>query len=332
VAPFVRRPCGQVVGDPARKFVKEPGAEDAGHYMRRVQRLAVLYLSLFVLSLAGIVVLVWRAQLFVTLAQRSNVETLTLAFLMVFFGYVAVLSAPGAWGCVRLARYGLGGDRASRQQRLLRGLGQPKGEPRVADLNVVIESTAQPGAALEIAIADDVARMGRLVVDGARVKYHSQYRDGSNEVLAYFEQQVGRIVRDRGEQTDVDIVTWKSIDDDDAERYHAMVEFARNLERQLDRGGLWPRVRLEPRELEELERRMGEICPALRVEGFLPHWDYEAEHKLPIIPEPLGLISLSRAERRVDPVSSMMAAAIVSALVLAMLVVFIISPPWVPGA
>jgi hypothetical protein len=331
VALFVRKPRGQVVGDPARKFVKEPGVEDARHYAQRVRRLAILYLTLFVVSLAGLVVLVWRAQLFVTLTQRSNVETLTLAFLVVFFGYVATLSAPGAWGCIRLARYGLRGDWTARQRRLLRGLGAPRGGPRVADLNVVIESASRPDSPLEIPVGDEVARMGRLLVDGARLSYYSQFKDGSNEVLAYFEHQVGNIVRDRGEHTEVDIVTWKSIDDDDAERYHAMVEFARNLERRLDRGGLWPRVQLEPQEVQELEHRMGAICPALRMEGFLPHWDYQAEHKLPIIPEPLGLITLSRAEQRVDPVSSMTAATVVSALVLSILVLFIVSPPWVPG-
>jgi len=81
----------------------------------------------------------------------------------------------------------------------------------------------------------------------------------------------------------------------------------------------------------ELERRLSAVCSALRLEGYLPHWDYQAEHKLPIVPEPLGLISLSRSEQRVDPVSSMVGAIVVVVLVLVILSVFIVVPPWVPG-
>jgi hypothetical protein len=77
--------------------------------------------------------------------------------------------------------------------------------------------------------------------------------------------------------------------------------------------------------------RLSAICSPLRDGCFLPQCDYQGEHKLPIIPEPLGLVSLSRTEQRVDSVSSMgcpvwMVLAAVGAL--ALLIVF---PPWVPG-
>jgi hypothetical protein len=90
-------------------------------------------------------------------------------------------------------------------------------------------------------------------------------------------------------------------------------------------------VRLSAAECRDLESSLSDICAALRDEGFLPHWDYQAEHKLPIIPEPLGLISLSRTEQRVDPVSSMGCALLVVIAVLGILVLFIVIPPWVPG-
>jgi len=63
--------------------------------------LAAEYLALFICALTGIALLIWKAQLFVTLAQRSNVETLTIAFFLVFFAYLAALSAPGARGARR---------------------------------------------------------------------------------------------------------------------------------------------------------------------------------------------------------------------------------------
>jgi len=81
----------------------------------------------------------------------------------------------------------------------------------------------------------------------------------------------------------------------------------------------------------ELEARLAEICPALRDEGFLPQWDYSAEHKLPIIPEPLGLVTLSKSYDRVDPASSMGFAVLVVGLLVLVLVLFTIFPPWVPG-
>jgi hypothetical protein len=133
-----------------------------------------------------------------------------------------------------------------------------------------------------------------------------------------------------GQAADIEIVTWKKIHDEDAERYHGLVEFARNLERQLDKGALWPKAHLTEADIQELERRLSAICPALREEAFLPHWDYQAEHKLPIIPEPLGLISLSRSEQRVDPIASMGCAVVVVVvlLVLVILALFILAQSW----
>jgi hypothetical protein len=314
-----------------RHFIREPGADTARDYALRVRRLAAAYTGLFVLSLAGMGVLVWRAQLFVTLAQRSNIETLTLAFLMVFFGYLATLSASGAWGTVQIVRHSLGGDWDDRQRRKMRGLGQSSRQPTVAELNVVLERADQPAQPFDVLVADRMGRMGSLRIEGARLAYVADHRDGSNEILAYVERQVTRLLQRRGEPQEVNIVAWKKIDDEDAERYHGVVEFARNLERQLGKGDLWPKVRLTVDDCEALELALSRICPALREEGYLPHWDYQAEHKLPIIPEPLGLISLSRTEQRVDPVSSMGCAVLVVIAMLGILVLFVVVPPWVPG-
>jgi hypothetical protein len=319
------------VGDLARRVLKEPGADDAAHYARRVRRLAASYVGLFALSVIGIALLVWRAQFFVTLSQRSNVETLTLAFLMVLFGYLASLSAPGTWGAVQILRRSRGRDWTERQHRLTQGLKTLPGNRAVADLNVLVEVRGSPGQPFDVLVADAAGTMGHLHVDGARLTYRSEYGEGSNEVLAYVERQVEQLVQANGSDADVDIVIWKKIDDEGAERYHGLVEFARNLERKLGDGALWPRVVLTPADVAELERRLTDVCASLRQEAYLPHWDYQAEHKLPIIPEPLGLITLSRSQERVDPVSSMGGAILVVLSVLVILVVFIIAPPWVPG-
>jgi len=314
-----------------RRLIKEPGADEPRQYAQRVRRLGLWYVGLLALSLVGVALLVWRAQLFVTLAQRSNVETLTLAFLLVFFLYLAVLSVRGACGAVLAARLSIGGDWLEQQRRKVSALGPPRGKSCVVELNVLLEQAECPGEALELLVGDRVGRMGRVLIDGARMTYLAEHGEGSNEVLAFVESQVTRLLHERGDSASVDIVLWKKIDDEAAERYHGLVEFARNLERQLDRGVLWPKVQLNQAEVAELELRLSEICPALRNEGFLPQWDYAAEHKLPIVPEPLGLVSLSRTYDRVDPSSSMGCAVLVVAVVVVILALFILVPPWVPG-
>ncbi|MDQ3809781.1 MAG: hypothetical protein M3336_05775, partial [Chloroflexota bacterium] len=232
-----------------RRFIREPGAEDAPHYAARVRRLSVWYVGLFVLSVIGVVVLVWRAQLFVTLSQRSNVETLTLAFLLVFFLYLAVISAPGLWGVLHIVRLSIGGDQAAQQQRKNERLRRGDRSSTIVQLNVIVEREDQPGVPVEVEVGDRHGRMGRLRMEGARLSYLPDLRDGSNEILAYAESQLNKLLRRRGDQTEVDIVYWKKIDDDASQRWHAMVEFARNLEGQLGKGDLWPKVRLTANDL-----------------------------------------------------------------------------------
>ena len=93
----------------------------------------------------------------------------------------------------------------------------------------------------------------------------------------------------------------------------------------------WPTIAISADARRALEAELAELCGALRDELFLPDWEYAGEHKLPIIPEPLGIISLSRSERRVDPLSSLTAALVIVLLVLGLICFFIVRPPWVPG-
>jgi hypothetical protein len=43
-----------------------------------------------------------------------------------------------------------------------------------------------------VVVGDRAGRMGRLRIDGARLRFLSDHRNGSNEILAYFETQVER--------------------------------------------------------------------------------------------------------------------------------------------
>jgi hypothetical protein len=129
----------------------------------------------------------------------------------------------------------------------------------------------------------------------------------------------------------VEIVQWASIDDEAALQYDSMVTFSRNLQHQLGSGPLWPVVELTEDDIATLTRECRELCPILRDEAHLPDIEFEVEYRLPIIPEPLAFITLSRQERRADPVASMGCALIVAVVIMALLILFIWLPPWVPS-
>jgi hypothetical protein len=316
-------------------FVREPGSQTPEQYQRRVTELAWAYVALFLFSLIGAILLVWHGQLFVGLAQRSNVETLTLAFFLVFFAYIAVISAPGAWGALTVLRFDLerhwSRDALSVEQKMAARLGPPRDEAPIAALNRLLEREGMAGQSFDLAITDTAGSQGIIHVDGAQVTHFSKFGEGSNSLLAFVVHQVNSLISKRGDARRLEVVEWQTIDDESAQKYLSSVHFARNLERTLNAGELWPKTLLTGDECLELERRLTAVCPALRSEGFLPDWEFSGEHKLPIIPEPLGLVSLGRSERRVDPLASMGCAVIVVLGIVIILGFFILFPPWVPG-
>jgi hypothetical protein len=317
----------------AKRVVEEPGAGTPEEYARRVAWLAALYPSIAALSLAGELLLALRARTLVTLAQRSNVETLTLAFFAVFFAYVGWLGVRGAPGAARIARHALlarrlGREAAERAKHA--ALGPSREAPPVAALAVALELDGRPGEAFDLEVGDAAGRLGWIHVDGARLEHRAERRDGSNNLLAYFAAQVAEVAGARQGRA-VDVVEWGRLDDEGMHQYLGLVDFARNLGEALGRPRLWPTVVLSPADAAALERRLAAVCPALRDEAWLPHWEYQAEHKLPIVPEPLGLASLGRSERRADPLASIGALAIVVISAVAVLAGVITWPPWIPG-
>jgi hypothetical protein len=274
----------------------------------------------------------------VTLAQRTNVETLTIAFFLVFYAYVGALSAPGVIGALKLVRVHLkwGEGRDSRRELAKMSLIPQKTRRVTVALNVLVESAERPGQAFEIDMRDEHGPVGCLCFDGARLTHIDALKDGSNNLFAYVVQELRKIAQARGEVVPLDIVEWKRIDDEAAEQYLSFATFARNLERYLqERDGkeleLWPRFRLHESDIAHLRRELSKLCPALRSEALLPDWEYEGEHKIPIIPEPLGIVSLSRSEKRVDPLAAMGAALLMLSITLVVMIVLVYFPPWVPG-
>ena len=308
--------------------LREPGVSDPAHYHRRVTWLAIVHPCLFLCSVAGIVLLIWRGEFFVTLSQRSNVETLTIAFFLVFFAYFAVATAPGAIGALRIAWYRMRLRMARDPKRVEaareRALGE-RGDGASAAFDKAIELAGAPGKPWEIEVRDAAGSLGRLRFDGVRVMHLDAFRGGSNTLLGYVETM---LTKHGGER--VSIVHWGSTAEEEQLQYVAIAEGLRALGKKLEVSA-WPTVVLGEDARKILEHELGELCDALREEAFLPDWEFEGEHKLPIIPEPLGIISLSRSEKRVDPLSSLTAALVIIAIVVGVICFFLARPPWIPG-
>jgi hypothetical protein len=309
-----------------KRLVTEPGAESAEDYARRVRILAATYAVLFSSSVAGALVLAVHGKLFVTLAQRSNVETLTVLFLLVLYAYLAAISARGAWGAARLALFAWrrrrARDPAAERRRQLGTLGARIDGPWGA-LAKVLERN--DGARMRFELSDEGGYYGALEIEGARVR-HVETASGSADLIAYCVRQIEEVT---GEE--IPIVAWGQLDEDEGEKFLAQVGFARALRRQLGSPPLWPTVALSAEHCDEIARRLQRVTPALLEEALLPDWEYQAEHKLPVIPEPLGFVSLARSAKRADPVATMGFATLMVLLTLAVIVLFILDKPWVPG-
>jgi hypothetical protein len=313
--------------------VSAAGARTPREYAERVRWLSVLYPSIAALGLAGELLLALRARTLVTLTQRSNVETLTLAFFAVFFAYVGWLGARALPGVARILLHALlavrrGHEAAERAKHA--ALGPSREEPPMAALGVVLELEGRPGEPFALEVRDGAGRLGEIRVDGARVEHRAERRDGSNNLLAFFACQVGEVAGAR-QGRDVAVVEWGRLDDEATRQFLGLVDFARNVSAALSSPRLWPTVVLAAADVAEVERRLAAVCPALRDEAWLPHWEYQAEHKLPIVPEPLGLASLGLSERRADPLASIGAVAMIELAAVVILAVVLAWPPWIPG-
>ncbi|MFT3698064.1 MAG: hypothetical protein QM831_33290 [Kofleriaceae bacterium] len=300
------------------RLIEAPGIRSPAHYRRRVTLLALIFPALLCVSTVGVVLLIWRGAFFVTLAQRSNVETLTIAFCILFFSYFGVIAIPGTWGAMKVLAYRFRGEAAKQ-----RALGKPKNGDAVA-LDVVVLREGHDGP-WDLEIADAAGSLGCLHFEGVTISHVSALAGGSNTLFGYVEDKLARLLG-----RDLAIVEWSSTSDDDYRRYRTTSAGLIAIGDKLGVEAL-PSVTLTPAMIDELRAELTALCPALRDEAFLPDWEYEGEHKLPIIPEPLGIIGLSRSEKRVDPLATLTSALVVVTVLVAITCYFLARPPWLPG-
>jgi hypothetical protein len=317
-------------------FVREQSTSTVRQYELRVYRLAAIYFGILITATIAIVLIVVWGKFFITLSQRTNVETLTLAVILLLFGYLAVISAPGAWGACKIVVYNgprwFGRDSGAIEIRKQKSLKPDRGDPDTAYLNcLVLRRAGEPGETISISLKDAAGSLGAIRIAGAKMSHEGGPRHSSNSLLAFFEQRIQQLVRRRDPAARVQIVRWATIDDERALEYASFVAFAQNVQKQLGGSAGWPSVELTDEDIQTLASEAVALCPALRNEAHLPDVEYEAEHRLPIIPEPLAFISLSRREQRADPAASMGCAFIVTTLILILVSIFILFPPWIPS-
>lgn len=318
-------------------------------YQRRVYLEAAIYVLLNITAIISIVIIIWQYRLFVTTAQRSNVETLTLAIIVILFAYLVVTTFKGFIGALRILYYRLprgggsepqarddGQPRMSAQQRRLeerkqRALTPAENEHSKAYFNIAFAAQGKPEEPIRVPIADDAGSLGTLILDGVEARIEATKKGVSNTLFEYLLNQIQDRVRQRQPEFELQIVAWSSVDDEAAARYRSETQAFRTLAEQLGHGPIWPTQELTADDVEQLRDAVREVVPALRDEAFLPDVEYEAEYSIPIIPEPLGFISLKRQEQRADPVATMGCASLVTLTIMALLILFTIFPPWLPS-
>jgi hypothetical protein len=306
----------------------ESPVTDPASLARRTRWLTVIHLVLPAAALAILVLVAWRIKLLVTLAQRSNVETALLAFVVLFVLYLLATTGPATKGAVIVAVLGLLSE--DRGQRYLQrwAAGEPREDKR-AYLNVAVLDEA--GSPVEVEIADDVGSLGRVRLDGVELAFLGVPEELSLSTFRLVTTTLGAVGRARHGAHFPRIVAWDGLDPETSERYAASARAFASLERALDKGPLWPRLELDAAGVARLAAVMREATAALRRDVRLPDIEYAAEFSIPVVPEPLAFMQLRRTQQHADAVASLGSATLVLLGVLAALAWLITWPPWVPG-
>jgi hypothetical protein len=314
----------------AEKAIKEVVTQTVPRYDARVRGLAIIYVVLNLVSLAIIIAILWRGQFFVTLSQRSNVETLTLAIILVLALYYILTTFKGFVGAVRIVVLNAGGrNREDRKHRAL----PPGKESKFVTFDQEIRLEGQPERPLQWEVADKAGKLGEIQIEGVKVTYYPQKDGMSDTFFEFFADQVEQALQKRDLEAKVQITQWSSIDEDQASSFYSTAQAFRNLERHLGaKQPLWPTGEITQEDVDEIAGKIRDLVPTLRNESLLPHLNYAVEYNVPILPEPLGMVRLTRRENRADPLISMGCAGIVMLVVMAVLTFIILLPPWVPSS
>jgi hypothetical protein len=306
----------------------EAPAFDPPTLRRRTNWLIAIHLVLATAAIAVLVLVAWRIRILITLAQRSNVETLVIAFVVIFLAYVLITTAPATLGSMRILAYrALGTERA--QRALQRKVRSDRKETKRSHMNMAVRGPG--GRDVGIPIQDRFGKICDLELHLTEVVFRDAPEELTHSVLQLVVQTLAEVGTVEGTDHEPKVVYWDSIDESASEAYAAQVAAFSHLERALGKEPLWPQVRIDKAGIERLEEMLKEAAPTIRENLLLPDIEYSAEFTIPIIPEPFAFMQLSRRMEHADAVASMGCATLVALAILAVIAWIVVNPPWVPG-
>lgn len=306
----------------------EAPAVDPSSLHRRTNWLVAIHLVLAVAALAVLALVALRIRLLITLAQRSNVETLVIAFVVIFLGYMLITTGPASIGAVRLLGYRLlGTERAQRAlQRKARG---DKKKTMRSYLNVVVRGPR--GQDIEVPIQDRFGKLCSVRIHLTEVAFVDAPRELTHSALQLVVRTLEKVGTLEGTDHDLKVIYWDSLEEGQAEAYASQVSAFDRLEKALGKEPLWPVLHVDADGVARLQEMLREAAPLFRESLLLPDIEYSAEFTIPIIPEPFAFMRLVRRKEHADAVASMGCATLVALVFLAAIAWVVVNPPWVPG-
>lgn len=306
----------------------EAPAVDPPSLRRRTNWLVAIHLVLAVAALAVIALVVWRIRLLITLAQRSNVETLVIAFVVIFLAYMLVTTGPSSIGALRLLGYrAIGTERA--QRALQRKARAGKKETMRSYLNLVVRGPG--GGDIEVPIEDRFGKLCTVRIHLAEVAFVDAPQELTHSTLQLVVKTLEGVGTLEGTDHELKVIYWDSLEEGQAEAYASQVSAFDRLESGLGKEPLWPVLHVDADGVERLQEMLREAAPLLRENLLLPDIEYSAEFAIPIIPEPFAFMRLTRRKEHADAVASMGCATIMALIFLAVISWLLVAPPWVPG-
>lgn len=297
-------------------------------YASRVRLLALIYFTLNVIALIVAVTIAWRVQFFVTISQRSNVETLTIAIIFVLALYYIFTTSKGFIGALRMLW--LNASPTNKEQRKQNAL-KADSQLKYVCLDIAVRPAGKPQGEIKWEVEDEAGKLGDLVLNGVRVTYYPVKAGMSGSLFAFMVDQIEAILKRQDPHADLQITQWSAIDEDGASAYYSMAQAFCNLEQQLGKGPVWPTVEISEDDVKEIGGQLRRVVPALRNGSLLPDVEYEVEYNVPILPEPLGFLKLTRHENRADPIVTMGCAGLIMLSLMLLLTFMILLPPWLPS-
>jgi hypothetical protein len=306
----------------------ESPVRNVGDLRRRTSILAVIHVVLTAASIGLLAFLVLRLKLLVTLAQRSNVETLLLLFFAAFVTVLLITTGLSTLGAITLLALRV--LPADRRQRWIQAhaVERRREERTLALLNLWVMG---PGGALELSLEDGVGRLGLLRVQGVEL----QLEDAPDAIAGPVFELASAVLSDVAKRdphgSPLGIVLWANVDRSEAEVYRSQAHAFGRLAQALEKGPLWPTAVVDDEGVARLRAIFEEATPHLREAALMRDVDYAAEFSIPLVPEPLAFVQIHRSESRADPVASLGCATLMVLAALAAVAWAVFFPPWVPG-